>query len=519
MAKISTNIQDFNELSYHSLYASRYAFRRAGAGDDSAAGKFNRFDNPNHVYFRIFFDFTRGLLNTFDWGQVGVPTAAVMRRDYGITQDYLDRNDFDFTGSALNYLIRNNEWERADMLRDFIHLLSNINTYSPWYFNELIGLGELLERTEFTGEAFTIGEKKGLGIKTLPDAQDTRIGTLLDLYRSICYSWQLHKEILPANLRKFDMWIYIFSTPKRGIHDLYKPQTDNKSINRTIANQQVDDSGWATFDQFEPNFESTQNYITSSKLIHLIDCEINIGSIKSAYGEVKNDEGFSQTYEIGIHVTNAVEQRYNEFLMKNIGDLVRNDFDMDLENITDPIVANKQVTVTSRDTDRLSVERLKSGVNMVSETNTSPQQERIIPGVGNNLGQSMNGLGNAINTITQPLSQQVKQIEQATRSTVTSWTDPKKLTNTLINTGTKELKKLMLGNIFGNNLTNIGSGITQQISRFSANNVVNGDVIRNGWTRKSTNESTPASSLGKSLNNSITTPRVPKSPDGNIFRQ
>lgn len=511
MNKISTNSQDFQDFSYHSVFASRYAFRRAGARDDSAASNFNRFDNPNTLFFKIFFDFGKGLLNVFnDWGG-NVPSEEFLTNNQGRPGEDGDQE------SALNYLIRNNEWERADMLRDFIHLLSNINIYSPWYFNELTGLGEILDRTEFTGEIFTIGERKAIGIKTLPDSQDTRIGTLLDLYRSICYSWQLHKEILPANLRKFDMYVYLFSVPKRGIHDLYKPQTDNNSINRSISNQQIDENSWATFEQPSTTFNPNK-YVTSSKLIHLTDCEIDLNSIKSAYGEVKNEEGFSQTYEIGIKVNNAIEQRYNEFLMKEIGDLVLSDMDMNLENITDPTQASEKRSIKEFD-ERLSPDRLKYGTNETAlELPENPTQD-IKPGIGNNLGQSMSALGNAINTLTQPLSQQAKQLERSAMSTITSWTDPTKLVGSLVNAGTKELKKLMMGNIFGNNLTNIGSMVNSQINRFSSNNVVSNLMSGTGWTRKSSDETIPSSSLKKSLNKSITTPRVPKAPSGNIFRQ
>ena len=120
---------------YQSLYNLRQAYRRAGGHSDTYAGNFNRFDNPNTYFFRIFFDFHKGLLDyEHDLGKVNKP-------EYG---SIWDRSTY-IANSALNYLMLNNEWERADMLREFIHLISNINTYSPWYFTEIEGLGEVIQ--------------------------------------------------------------------------------------------------------------------------------------------------------------------------------------------------------------------------------------------------------------------------------------------------------------------------------------------------------------------------------------
>jgi hypothetical protein len=74
-------------------------------------------------------------------------------------------------------------------------------------------LDTALERKIITETDFKLEDRKSIVIKCLPDAYDNRIGTLLDLYRSICYSYTNKKEIVPANLRKFDMGIYIFNTP------------------------------------------------------------------------------------------------------------------------------------------------------------------------------------------------------------------------------------------------------------------------------------------------------------------
>ena len=110
--------------------------------------------------------------------------------------------------------------ERAELLVEFVNLLSNINSESPWYFDEISGLEAALERKSLTERDFKFEEQRQkISIKCKPDSFDDRIATLLDLYRSITYSWALKREVIPSNLRKFDMGIYIFSDPIIPIHN------------------------------------------------------------------------------------------------------------------------------------------------------------------------------------------------------------------------------------------------------------------------------------------------------------
>ena len=118
--------------------------------------------------------------------------------------------------SAWSYLKQNGEEERAAYLKQFVELLSNISTYSPWYFQSISGLGEALQRTttEVKEE-----ERKKITIGFLEDSTDERIGTLLDLYRMSCWSHLHRREMLPVNLRRFDMTVVFFSSPIWGLHE------------------------------------------------------------------------------------------------------------------------------------------------------------------------------------------------------------------------------------------------------------------------------------------------------------
>ena len=322
MAKVTTNRGEYTRqfpnidgtdsmsmLSYKSIYALRNMFRTAGGHYD----QFNGYEMPGTVFFRLFFYFDNHCyvdgdgINASNFLSTDIDTGLF--ESSNLDPRYNDElKNHTFANSALNYLLINNEYERAELLLRFISLLASINTYSPWYFASIDGLQEAVERKEFSGEgAFKIEDtRRVLSIKCLPDAMDMRIGTLLDLYREICYSYTLKKEIVPANLRKFDVGLYIFNTPLYGIsHNKYD---ENGSIKENYADF---DLKW-----------KNENYRTSAKYLEFHNCEIDPNSSKSAYDSINNAEGKQNEYTISLWYDSCYERRYNEFLMREIGDAV-----------------------------------------------------------------------------------------------------------------------------------------------------------------------------------------------------
>ena len=283
-------------LSYAQFLKDRSEFRKSGTKSGS---DFNIYDTPSHKYFKIIFYFgdvsvgasieglSSGLLH---------PTWEIFNNASAGTQKLLNLHYYDYN-SAWSYLKLNNEEERAEKLERFVTLLSNINTYSPWYFKSISGLDSALERkpADF-GASFEIGEPKTLTISCMPDAFDNRIGTLLDLYRDITWSWINKKEILPANLRKFDMAVYIYESPINFWHDFENDALDVKD-----------------------------RYVPSYKMLEFHDCEFIYNSVKSGYGDINNENGITPVFNIDITYSDCYEISYNEILMRSIGDVIATD--------------------------------------------------------------------------------------------------------------------------------------------------------------------------------------------------
>ena len=306
-----------NYISYAQILQDRENFRASGGrfGSD-----FNRFDTPSQKYFKLFFYFSNGTdhLSNKDMEMTGL-LAPVWYLD-------LKEEEWHLFTNAWTYLKMNYEDERAALLENFITLLSNINSESPWYFSEIGGLDSAINRKYVMEEKMTIENKRSkISIKCLPDAFDDRIGTLLDLYRTIVWSWTNKREILPANFRKFDMGILVFETPTTPFHQKW-----NKELNYiTDENQYLSPLSDLQEDFSEMNWES--HYLTdfdknksSFKFYELHNCEIDYNST-IGLNQLNNKEGVTPEYTIDIHFDDCYEVRYNEFLMKELGDFIMAD--------------------------------------------------------------------------------------------------------------------------------------------------------------------------------------------------
>lgn len=308
--------------------------------DGYGATKDYKFTDPVSFYFRPFFYFDSsagdtpgarllGLdvdFKTLSNEYVGNPALNINSLGFGDGYLYAGKRvknggspssgetGNDVSNSAINFLLQNGEYERAEKLLQFIKLLSEISTYEPWTFQQISGLDEALNRSYITNGTFKLEEeRKSIKIKCLQEGYNSRIGTLMDLYRDVCYSYRWKKEIIPANLRKFDMGIYIFTRPIRRFHS-NKDLPAKYSLPKTNYN-------------IKPNTSSS--YHTSVKYIELLNCEFDYNSNISTYADIDASEGKYMENEIKIFYDECYEMRYNEFMMRTIGDQIFQDTDFE----------------------------------------------------------------------------------------------------------------------------------------------------------------------------------------------
>lgn len=418
-------------LSYAQFIKDMQNFKTAGTKNGN---EYNLYDVQSHKYFKILFYFgsssdaesNLSLKSNNDGWSSGLlaPTWHIFEND-NTKDDYYNYN------SAWAYLKMNDENERADKLETFVTLLSNISTYSPWYFSSVSGIQEALERKPAEDEKFEIGDTKKLTITCLPDSFDNRIGTLLELYRDVTWSWIHKKEIIPANLRKFDMAIYIFESPVANWHKM--SDNDYDSLDDTVA---------------PPSY----------KMLEFHDCEFNYNSIKSGWSELSNEEGFAPKYTIDISYNDCYEISYNELLLKTIGDVIQTDIYQAVleDNMTINSIKSDIQLPTAAQTQKIDKLKLPSYENQSDEDKYNLKKTITLGNLENNNHYGMSIRQEKVEYEQGFLSNAIGQVAGHLTDDVKSF-----------------FKRKVLGNIHTYSLTQI---------RDQVSDLMEGNVIKTGMT-------------------------------------
>lgn len=256
-------------------------------GLDSATGE------PGWFYFKIFFRFDThtGLL------------GGLLNEERFFGGIYQQTNiSYD---SAVRYLTINaSHYSKLDMegrintLRKFGSALSFINGHAPWFFNSIEGLDKAAS-TEMTqpmkDRTITIGLRQ--------DAVDMRLSTLVDLYKYACFDYVNMKEVVPQNLRQFDMTVVLFHTPLRWYH------TGMQTMKR------------GTFSYKSLSDDDMSNRM-SYKMFTFKGCEFDLNSLGSVYSsEMKNESAFGLAgNKININYKRVYQHTFNEWGQFMIGD-------------------------------------------------------------------------------------------------------------------------------------------------------------------------------------------------------
>jgi hypothetical protein len=138
------------------------------------------------------------------------PTILGFKLMFEFTGDGLLSLDESNPNTALNFLNRVGQGGRAELLKTFIEHLRNINNTTPWFFQEIEGLEDAWKRGFQEKEFIPIlPEDRTIKINCL-ESIDMRITTLMDMYRKACFDWNFRREIVPWNLRLFNISIYVY---------------------------------------------------------------------------------------------------------------------------------------------------------------------------------------------------------------------------------------------------------------------------------------------------------------------
>ena len=159
-----------------------------------------------------------------------------------------------------------------------------------------------------------------------------RIGTLLDLYKDACFDYTNSKEVIPENLRKFDMSIILFNPPIQGVNINYKNIYENTRTN-PISN--TSEAGFVVGythkeDQFtNTRFKKTYSDVfnpngMSFKCLIFKNCEFVLKEMSSFPDTITNSTGFEAKYDIKISYQRVFSYNINRELTVEVLDNLYN---------------------------------------------------------------------------------------------------------------------------------------------------------------------------------------------------
>ena len=238
-------------------------------------------------YFKIFFNFDTqygllgGLLNNGS-SNAAVNTAYKYLEHAGALGSYSKCND------------------RQVALQKFASILSYICTYAPWFFRSVKNLNQA--NVPLVDD---LSKERSIEIECSEDAIDMRLTTLLDLYKFACYDEMDLKEIVPDNLRKFDMSVIIFEAPLKYFHTSFITKNGNK------------------FDYKGLNVGNNTGFadVMSFKMFTLINCEIDRECLGNMIpGSMSNQQPFTMGGgTIKITYDRVYTHTMNEFMHLMLG--------------------------------------------------------------------------------------------------------------------------------------------------------------------------------------------------------
>ena len=197
--------------------------------------KQGNYEDPTYLGFKLVFDFGTLPINADD----GLPPSPLFKDDsyyHGSGNSFFSENPFgqrqyDYINpspngkvayySAASYLEQRESdflygGKRSDMLRQFKVILSDLLSNSPWFIQSINGLDKLAKvsrpgyQPNPSENAFNPQRTAGKVLEfTTLESLNLRMTALADLYNQATFDYDNMRELLPRNLRKFTMYIFV----------------------------------------------------------------------------------------------------------------------------------------------------------------------------------------------------------------------------------------------------------------------------------------------------------------------
>jgi len=241
--------------------------------------------------------------------------------------------------------------QRRDMIKAFKAGFLYINKNSPYYFQSISGLDQLL-KSDIKNVHKAAGKPQRMGTLTIDclESIDMRMFALSELYRKAIYDYTYQRSMLPENLRKFRMWLVVTEIRNiqlsYGINDVLNPFSIPSVASAANALDSFNSqTGFldkiSGLNQKSTNTEQAppQNDLLGTDelgpyaFIYQFDqCEFDFDDSYPSYGTIDNKGGTAVTNKFKIHVGRVKDYKIqfnqlSDILQKNdnIKQMVIND--------------------------------------------------------------------------------------------------------------------------------------------------------------------------------------------------
>lgn len=297
---VFTNLLQIPNWTFANFINERTKFIRQGLNGS------NPYNDTGSFFYKIFFNFNTSyglfgsLLQTSNESYVNHQNTAIT---------YLENN---IRGGKFSNNYKGVLRGKQKSLESFAKILNYLSFECPWFFKEVGGLADATKRNFKDIDSGT----KSITLTFNSDAVDMRVSTLLDLYVNACYDTVNFKEVIPENLRKFDIAIILFNPPIGNLNKPVFPNSKTADINKNNLN-------WANIG----------GAALSYKCLILKNCEIDINELSTTPEVVNNENPFTLDYTIKINYLRSYVYNINNILniemldnMFNIDDFNQVDF-------------------------------------------------------------------------------------------------------------------------------------------------------------------------------------------------
>ena len=284
-------------------------------------------DDPTYLGFSLMFDITSPLFNGAIGGDAGITPpeqspagtadgeVAVSGVGGTSSSSSSAAGDYPSTPSAVAYLAKIGEANRVQYLKAFIQGIQEINQTRPYYFQTIQGLLEAWQKsTTFAIDPYTgtTGEE-GITIGCL-EAIDLKMTALFSLYKMAVYDTRYKRFVVPRNLLKFDVYVYV--------QEIRKFKTVRNWLGALNPSQDSDDT------------KKLVNENTSQVAFKFTECEWDPAASGNLFEGVTNTGGEIATTQI----------KWNYGVMENISQFSGYNDKLDASKIpanTDPSFKDK----------------------------------------------------------------------------------------------------------------------------------------------------------------------------------